>query len=367
MRKGFLWTWLLTKRLYKKPAFLALLAMIPLLLLLFGFVVGQDSGMVTVALACQAEEPLVLQVMEELEEGTDLIRFVRVDTPEEAEDLVRYGKVDAAWIFRENMQQLADRFVDTPDAAHALARVVQREDSVMLRVTREKLSAALFGCCSKSLFLRYAENNGITLSREELLEKYEAASPGTTLFDFSSVDGGQMQESYLTVPVRGLVAVVIALCALATAMFEMQDRRLGTFAWVAQSRRGLVELGCQLVSVGNVAAVSFLGLLVTGLGGNWLRELGVHLLYCLCVAGFAMLLRRLCPGEKSLAVLLPVLVVVMVGVCPVFFNLPALLPMQLLLPPTYYIQGLYNGAYLGYMAVYCAVCLGACAWIDCRK
>lgn len=364
MRRKLLLAWLLTKRLYKKPAFLALLALIPLLLVLFGFVAGQESGMVTVVLACEKEEPLSLQVMQALEEGTELIRFLRDRTPAEAEELVRYGKADAAWIFPEGLQEKVDRFVAEPVAENAPVRVLQREDSVLLRITREKLSAAIFACCSRSLFLQYAKDNGLTLSREELLARYEAASPGTTLFDFSATGGGQVQQGYLTVPVRGLLAVVLALCGLATAMFEMQDRRLGTFGWVALRKRGMVELGCQLVSVVHVAAVCFLGLVLTGMGGHWLRELAVHGLYSLCVAGFAMVLRRLCPGEKTLAVLLPVLVVVMVGLCPVFFDIAELGGLQLLLPPTYYIRGLYSNAWLGYMGLCCGVSLGLCALMD---
>lgn len=365
MKRKLLWFWLLTKRLYKKPAFLALLALIPLLLVLFGYVAGQDSGMVTVAFGWEGEDALARQVMAQLEEGTNLIRFVRCQTPEEAQDLVRYGKADAAWIFPADMQEKIDRFVESPDVANAIVKVVQREDSVMLRVTREKLSAALFTHCSRSLYLKFGRDNGVILPREEMLALYEAASPGTTLFEFSD-DAGSIaaQKGYLALPVRGLVAVVITLCGLAAAMLEQQDRRLGTFAWVSLRRRGWVELGCQLVSVGNVTAVTFLGLLLTGLGGDWLREILIHLLYCLCVAGFAMAVRRLCPGEKTLAVLLPVLVVGMVGICPVFFDLPALRSVQLLLPPTYYIQALYNGNYIWYMVIFAGVTLGGSLLAD---
>ena len=363
MGRKRIWLWLLTKRLYKKPAYLALLALIPVLLLLFGYIAGQDSGMITVALAGEAYDPTAQQVMDGLEASPSMIRFVRTKTAAEAENMVRYGKADAAWIFRADMTELAEQFVEDPGAHNALVQVVQREDSVMLRVAREKLSAALFSCCSRVLYLKTARENGVQLSEAQLLEKYGAASPGTALFDFSQA-GGATEEVYLTLPVRGLLAVVLALCGLAAAMFDQQDRRLGTFSWVSLRRRGLVELGCQVVSVGNVSLVTLLGLLLTGMGGHWLWELLTHGLYCLCVAGFAMVLRRLCPGEKTLAALLPVLVVAMVAICPVFFQVPQLRPVQLLLPPTYYIQGVHQPAYLGYMTVYSILCLGFCGLWD---
>ena len=57
--KGLVWTWLLTKRLYKKWTFLLLLALIPALVLGYGLVDKGDAGVLTIALSCQDWESMI--------------------------------------------------------------------------------------------------------------------------------------------------------------------------------------------------------------------------------------------------------------------------------------------------------------------
>ena len=53
-----MWFWLLTKRLYKKPAFLAILVLIPVLTFCYKAATQADSGVMTVALAQEGKDPL---------------------------------------------------------------------------------------------------------------------------------------------------------------------------------------------------------------------------------------------------------------------------------------------------------------------
>ena len=64
------------------------------------------------------------------------------------------------------------------------------------------------------------------------------------------------------------------------------------------------------------------------------------------------------------AALLPAAVIVMLAVCPVFFDLPQLHTIQMMLPPTYFIQGVYDltmlihcGIFVSCMLVLCALCV----------
>ena len=76
---------------------------------------------------------------------------------------------------------------------------------------------------------------------------YEATKIEGRLFEFSTVDGEPATDllenaSYLTSPVRGLLAVVVTLCGLAGAMYAKQDEKLGTFSWMPEKKRPLAEL-----------------------------------------------------------------------------------------------------------------------------
>lgn len=362
--KLLMWFWLLTKRLYKKLTFLAILLLIPALVLGYGAAAKGDSGMITVVLAQEEADPLGDEILTSLESSSQLVRFEICEDAEQAEALVRGGKADMAWILQGNLDAKLRAFVDQPKEKNAVVTVLLREDNVSLRLAREKLSGALYKALSQHIYLAYIRENVPEfddLSDETLMEYHAGQEMRDTLFAFHDSDAvteNLQSVHYLTAPVRGLLAVVIVLCGMATAMYYMQDIRRGTFAWVSTRRRPAVELGCQLVSLVNVTAVVMLALILNRQTGSFLPELATALLYCLCCAAFSMLLRRLCGSVRMLAMLLPLLVVLMLVICPVFFDLGGLRSFQYLLPPTYFIHSIYNTKYLLYMLGYTGICLG---------
>lgn len=362
-----MWIFLLSKRLYKKATFLVILALIPALVVGYSALAQEDSGILTVALAQEGSDPLVLQIWAELHESSQLIRFVDCDSPAAAEQLVRAGKADSAWIFPADLQWAMERFAASWSDRDALVRVLEREENVTLMLAREKLGGILFKYCAPEVYLDFARDNYPELeglSDEALLEYYDAVHIPGNLFSFEDREdsGAAEASSYLTTPVRGLLGVVIVLCALAAAMYYVQDRALGTFAWAPEGRLPMIELGCQLIAIFNVALVAWIALALSGMAASFFRELLILVLYALCTASFAMLVRRLCGGLRGLGTLLPLLVVVMLVVCPVFFDLGALRELQYLFPPTYYVGAVYHHRYLAYMALYTAVA-GALYWV----
>ena len=64
----WMWFWLLTKRLYKKFTFLAILLLIPALVLGYGAAARGDSGMITVVLAQKEDDPLAEELIRTLKQ-----------------------------------------------------------------------------------------------------------------------------------------------------------------------------------------------------------------------------------------------------------------------------------------------------------
>lgn len=357
------WCLLLTKRLYRKPAFLAILLLIPLLVVIYGMAARQNSGVLTVALAREDEDPVAVGVMHELAQSDGLILFRVCGSAEEAEALVRTGKADAAWIFAGKMEDKVCRFVNDPARRNAFVTVVERESTVPLMLAREKLSGAVFACCSEKMYLNWLRTNVPELadtSDETLLACYNRVSMDTELFSFATLDGDAPEDretNYLLTPVRGLLAVVLVLCGLATAMYGIRDEQLGTFALVPEGKRGLVEFAGQMVSGIHGSAAVLIALAAAGLTASVGREAAVLLMYTLCVAVFSMTVRSLFGTLRSLGTALPLLIAVMLAVCPVFLDLGKLRAAQYLFPPTYYINGVSSDRDLLRMIAYTGVLL----------
>lgn len=361
LKKAWLWFRILCKRLYKKPVFLVLLALIPLLTWGYSRAAGEDSGMMTVLLAQESSDPLVDEIFSQLEGSSQLLRFEFCSSPAQARELMEHGKADAAWIFPGNLAEKLDAFVRRPTKRNAFITVLQREESITQMLTREKLGGVLYEEIAKRVYLQYIREKTPAIaefSDEKLLEYFDNAYLSEQLFTFTSADGTKDAKAthYLLSPLRGLLAVIGLLCAMATAMYHVRDEEKGTFAWVRQSRRWVPELVGQLLCVGHINLVCLICLWICGLTGSFLTELAVLVLYSLCTGMFAMMLRRIFRDLRLLGVLLPLLTVGSLVLCPVFFDLGMMRKLQLLLPPTYFINSGSNPVFLLYMLGYTALC-----------
>lgn len=361
MKKMLLWLWLLTKRLYKKPTFLVILLLIPLLSFGYGAMTEGDSGMLTVALAAEDPNELTEEIFDSLLGTGQLIQYRVVQTPQEATFLVQTGKADAAWILQDDLENRIATFSLYPERDNAFVKVVQREENVALMLSRERLGGAVYPYIAQHYYLHYIRENLPKLdhlSDEALMEYYVNTEMADNLFSYDHETADVADVHYLMAPVRGLLGIVIVLCGLAAAMYYLHDQRIGTFAWVPARKAFLPELGCQLVALCNVGVVALAALALTGLSERLWQELPVLILYPVCVAAFCMMLRALFGSIRGLGSLLPLLIVVMILVCPVFFDLGKLRLLQFLLPPTYYVNAVYNPMYLLYMALYTLVNFG---------
>ena len=367
IKRMLLWFRMLTKRLYKKPTFLAILVLIPLLVFGYGMVAEEDSGVATVALYGN-EEPLTQKILTELTQDSQLLQYTRCETPQEAEKLVRGGKADMAWIFPEDLEGSIKAFTDDPGTDTAFLRVVLREENVVLMLARERLSGIVYPYIARNFYINflreeYPELNH--LSDEQLLVYYDGTQMSEELFQYEGKDPTQVQQvHYLLAPVRGLLAIVIILGGMATAMYSIRDRENGTFQWLPSHRQILPELGGQVIGALNLGIAAWLAMVISGLASGFFRELIVLLEYSLCVSFYCMLLRRVLGNIRRIGTAIPLLIVAMLLVCPVFFDFGKMRLLQFVFPPTYYVNGAYNEAYLGYMLGYTALCALGCLVVD---
>ena len=343
LKRFALWSALLTKRLIKKPVFPILLLCVPLLCGAMALAARQDSGVVTVALVCATENPIARRSADRLLHANSLVRCVEYADETEARAAVEHGNVDAAWIFREEVDEELQRFI-TGKRTRGLAVVVEREDNVFLRMAREQLAAAIYPEASYALFrdhLMHALGVSEGTSEETLQTYYSVQVAEQPIIVFSRTNGETRENTsdYLVAPVRGLLSLLLMLTGLASAMYYYRDVERGTFLRLSAAKRRLLPLLCHLCALLPIAVAVLLALCVTGLLTDWGHEVGSLLLYCLAVAALCELLRKLCRSDARLGALIPVLLATMLVLCPVIMDLKILKPVQKLLPPYWYLKG----------------------------
>jgi hypothetical protein len=266
------------------------------------------------------------------------------------------------------MQEKIAAFVQFPNPRNAFITVVQREENIFLRISHEKLNAALYPYISIALCEDYIYVNLLTpeeISEQQIKEYYDAVNAdGEDLFDFvyanfdeSSADTSS--SNFLLSPIRGLMSVMVVIGGFAVAMFYMQDEARGTFDRLPNGRRFAFSIEYHAVAVFDIAIAVLAALLLTGLSVGFWRELAALLMYIVITVGFCIGLRLLCKDIRLLGALAPVLAVIMVVLCPVFFNVSALPAIQYLLPPYYYLNAIYDPEFFGYMAIYAIAVYGA--------
>ena len=106
MQRLLKWALMLSKRLYKKVAFLAIMLAIPAFALALSFAAKQDSGFVKVVLTKEdANDVVATKIVDELLQDNTLINFSAVESPADAVGMVKSGQADAVWIFPSGIEE----------------------------------------------------------------------------------------------------------------------------------------------------------------------------------------------------------------------------------------------------------------------
>ena len=357
MKQIFLWFVLLNKRLARRISFWLILAAVPLLVLALGLLAQQESGVATVAVYVEDEtDPAATSMLERLRNEKSVIHYRFCDSEQEARSLVKTSRADVAWILPDDLSARIDARAGGKD--NAIVRVCVREgDDILQMLVREKLFAAIYPELAYDVYTRYVADTlkpSPMPSDEELNEYYHSIERGDRLIELSFLDGtADTDTSYLVMPVRGLMALMVMMAALASALYYLHDARADSFVWLSRRRKRIFPYAYHLIPVLDTAAVMFLTLFLAKLNVAWYRELALIVLYMLACAAFAELMRQLFKSTTQLGVAIPILMLAMLALSPIFFDLKQWL--RYLFPPFYYLNATHNPVYLPLLAAYTLV------------
>ena len=356
--KRFLTRWyLLNKRLFKKPVFIVILCMVPVLIVALNAATAHTDGFVKIAVAVEdPDDPLARQLSSMLSGSSEIVQFSMCSTPEEAEERVRYGEANAAWVFRADLANHIHQLINE-GTDKACVRVIEREETVALRLAREKLAAVLSSeSCFELLIREYRQRVSTEYDVDALREDYRNAFCTGDIFEFRYASGDRFDDdtSYLMLPIRGVLATAILLCGMAMAMFWIRDEEQMVFCRISRAARPAFELGYHLTGIVDVAAVVLISLYAAGMGESLPVELASLAVYCLGCAMFAILIRHLLRRAGSIAAVTPILIAAVIVINPILFNLPFVYPLRVLTPVHYYLQATHSPIYILYGLLYFA-------------
>ena len=355
IRRFLLWGGLLAKRLLRRPAYLAVLLLVPLFAAALTLVSHRESGAVTVALAVEdPKDPAAAAAAERLTQGGSILLCLPADSADAAREAVRTGRADAAWILNENFSAELDRFAARGNAE--AVTVIEREENVLLLLAREKLFAAVYPETSFALFSRFAADEiGLTDADPALLRQYYAGGAvGERVIRFETAEGREAdtEGSYLTAPLRGMLALLLVLCGMASGLYCYREERGESFVWLSARKRRWLPLLSHVTAILPAALAALVALTLAGVTVDPGREALMLLLYVPAAALFCELLRCLCPSEAHYGALIPVLAAAMLALCPIFLDLNLLPPLRWLLPPSWLLRAVWDGAALSGLLLY---------------
>lgn len=357
IRRFFLWYRLLSRRLFKRPAYLAVLLLIPLFASAVMLFSRQDSGVLTIALCLEdPADPLASAVADRLLSGDSVLLIESYETEADAREAVRAGRADAAWIIGTDLKAKLNAFARY--GSGGLVTVVEREENVFLALSREKLFAALYSELSYSVFDTFLtrELNIPDLSEEELSSLLDSDPTGEELIHFAYIDGSDAADdsTYVLAPLRGILSLLLLLSALASGMYCYRDEREESFVWLSDRKRRLLPVLCHITAMVPPAIAVLAALFLAGVWQGFGREFTMLLLYVPSCAVFCEIVRCLCPREEHFGALIPILSVSVLVFCPIFMGLRLGLPFRYILPPGHYLNAGMSTKQLWPMVLYLA-------------
>lgn len=356
---------LLNKRLFKKYSFLLILALVPFLVGGINLLSQEENGIVRIALCLKnPEDKLASGIVYELLGKDSILSYVLCEEEETAREMVLDFEADAAWIFSPDFEGDLERA-----AAHKrcepVVTVVEREDNVTLRFTRQILINQIYSDFSYIIYEDFVRDDiGIDEADEaQLRAAYEKMYVEGSLFQMEYLDGEKEEENdynYLLTPIRGILSLWFVLCGFAASMYFMQDEKNGVFSRIPLKNRLWAAFGMHGVILSDAAVVLLAAVWLAGAFTSWKRELSALFLFAVCTLLFCNLLRLLCRTPERLGAGIPILLMGMLVMCPVFIHFRSFRVLPYLLPPYYYLKSIHSVYYLYGMAIYAGVALILC-------
>lgn len=362
LKKCSVWYFMCSKRLLHKLSFIVILCLIPVIIPATKLAMSGESGILRVAVASQDNSPAAKRAIEKIRNSDSIIQFVICDTESDATEMVLAHKADAAWIYKDNTEERITGFIKK-ESKEPFLKVIEREENVILQMSREMFYETIFDEVSFSLYSNYAHENlklGDKISQEELRANYFEREKGRSIIEMTKLSSdAPVSQNHLISPIRGILSVLLILSGLAAAMYFLKDNSAGKFAWLSPSKRILPAFANCFSSCVFSGTAILVSLLIGGFSVGFLRELFSMILFIVAVSVFSTFFCVLFKSYGKLGAVIPGITVMSMVLSPIFFNVSFFPILRFLLPTHYYLYSVYDSSYYLYFIIYSLLILAS--------
>ena len=189
-----------------------------------------------------------------------------------------------------------------------------------------------------------------------ILQTYDNYGINGNLFEMGYVDEGaapvEEEVSYLLMPLRGILALWLLLCAIAASMYYLEDEKNGLFIWWKVKAPIIRDFLYYVVIIAIPSVMVLVGLIYGGVFTNIKRELIAIVLYDLAIIFLANILRLLIRSIKGLGIITPILIMASAIFAPVFIDFKEGRTIQKFSPTFHYLYCIHDEYYVKSLLLY---------------
>ncbi|SFO21004.1 ABC-2 type transport system permease protein [Pseudobutyrivibrio sp. UC1225] len=348
---------LLLKRFFRKKSYILMLLLVPLMVFLLKEVGHGQNSIMSIGVYIPGEDASSQALRENLEHETGAIQYQFYDSEDDLKSDVANQTLTEGWIVPEDLDALVQQVASNQYPSERV-QVIIREAGLSHLLGKEIICSRIYPSVAKQLLINYMRlsiSDG-EMSAEQIshIEKsFDSFGLSDSLFKASYMDSSEMNETpVILMPLRGILAMWLMLCGIATSMYYLEDQENGLFIWWHSKMRFCRDLGYYTVAFIAPSIITVISLIYSGTFTTATKELPALILYVLATIFFSMALRIIGSGKKFLGMLTPALIILSTLLSPVFVDLKSLRQIQKCCPAFHYLSSIHDTYYMVSLLIY---------------
>ncbi len=356
---------LLLKRLIKKKSYIFMLLVVPLMVMMLNAMSSADAGLMTIGVCIPGTDESSKFLRNDLQENPGSLQFVFFDTADEVTKAVESQQVVEGWIVPKDLDATVASMAKSSRTKDKI-QIIIREPGLTHMLGKEVICSRIYPRIARDMAIDYVGNkvygdNPSDADIKHIKDVYDNYGINGNLFEMGYVDEdanpSQEEVNYLMMPLRGILALWLLLCAIAASMYYLEDEKNGLFIWWKVKLPLIRDFLYYAVIIAIPSIMVLIGLRYGGVFTNIKRELVALLLYDFAIVFLANILRLLIGSIKGLGIITPILIMASAIFSPVFIDFKEGRSLQKICPTFHYLYCIHDKYYVQSLLIYSIILL----------